>query len=251
MLRIVTLNLNYYVEKHGPWEARKNLIVEQLKKADPHIVALQAVAKDASRYNGQDQAFQLCEALDGFQSHYFQEAQTSPDGLVQGSAVISKFHIAAKSFQKLTLLPGKDDTNNRVLLKTTFNRPGGTFNLYNAHFSWVEEQAQLNVSEAMKYMAEDSNAASLLTGDLNTTPASNAFRPFQQIGMVDAWKQLYGDTNGFTFESDKPSIRIDYFWLSPSLAKELNKVEILSHPPQGDIRLSDHLGLMLELNIKI
>ncbi|MBT1702859.1 endonuclease/exonuclease/phosphatase family protein [Chryseosolibacter indicus] len=250
MLRIVTLNLNYYVDKHGPWETRKKLIIDQLQKTDPHIVAFQAVAKDAKLYDGKDQAFQICEELSGFQSHYFQEAQTTSEGLQQGSAIISKFHMLDKSFQNLSLLQGFDDTNKRALLKATFKRPNGTFNFYNAHFSWVHEQATKNVEEALQFMQKD-NAPSLLAGDLNTLSDSTAFVPFKQAGMIDAWQQANGDKEGFTFESDKPSIRIDYFWISSELAKELNKVEIISHPQNSNARLSDHLGLMLELNVKV
>jgi endonuclease/exonuclease/phosphatase family metal-dependent hydrolase len=229
---------------------RKKLIVEKLVDSNPHIIAFQAVARHPDMYNGKDQAFQICEQLNGFQSHYFEAAQTLSDGLAQGNAVISKFPITEKSFQMLTLTPALEDTNNRILLKTTFQRPGGKFNLYNAHFSWVHEQAERNVTDAMRIISADTTP-SILTGDLNTLSDSSAFQSFNNAGFIDAWQKLYGNENGFTFESDKPSIRIDYFWLAPTLIKDLNKVEVLSSPAESNVRFSDHLGLMLELNINV
>lgn len=245
MLRIITLNLNYYVEKHGPWENRKKLIINLLREKNPHIVAFQAVGKKSS---GVDQALEICKALEGFQSHFFSPSQ-EVDGVSQGMAVISKFPMQDKVVFPLSLLEGKDDNNKRILMKVTFERPDGKFDFYNGHFSWVEEQSALNVNEALSIMKTGNNHQ-LLAGDLNTPHDSSSFQPWIDAGLRDAWKHVNPKNEGFTFESDKPFTRIDYFWLSPPLLKELNKVEILS-ASDGNTRLSDHLGLLLELNIKL
>jgi endonuclease/exonuclease/phosphatase family metal-dependent hydrolase len=249
MLRVATLNLNYYIGKHGPWEVRKKLIRKELHEKNPDIIAFQAVANHPDLYNGKDQALQLCEELNGFQSHYFQEAQTSSDGLKQGSAVISKFPMLEKSIQKLSLKPGLDDQNHRIVIRTSFERPEGRLDVYNAHFSWVQEQAVTNVEETTRFI-EKGNSDALLAGDLNTPPGSTAFLPFQQAGFADAWQKLYHNKEGYTFESNNPSLRIDYFWVSPSLISKLNSVVMISPPPDSAARLSDHLGLMLGLNNK-
>lgn len=245
MLKVVTQNLNYYVTKHGPWEVRKKLILEILNEVDPDVVVLQAVARHPDLYEGKDQALQLCEGLNGFQSHYFKEAQTTADKVTQGSAVISKLPMEEKSFVMLSLKPGLDDTNKRVLVRTSFQKRNGKFDVYNAHFSWVGEQAATNMEEAVQLMKKGSTNA-VLAGDLNTPPGT-AFQPFLKAGYVDAWQKLHGAEGGYTFESDNPSIRIDYFWLSSSLADSVNGVSVL-YPPKGSgARLSDHHGLLLEL----
>ena len=248
MLRIATLNLNYYIEKHGLWDLRKNLIVEQLRNKTPHIIALQAVARHPDRYEGKDQALQLYEELSGFQSHYFQEAQTSADGTQQGNAVIAALPMIEKTFQKLTLKRGLDDTSHRIITRTSFKVKEGTFDLYNAHFSWVEEQSAVNVEEAVQLM-EKGNSMAVLAGDLNTAANSISFLPFQKKKFTDAWYIFQKDQPGYTFESDNPSIRIDYFWLSPALRDKLVNIEILAPPPNNSVRLSDHHGLLLELDI--
>lgn len=247
MQKIFTLNLNYYVGKHGPWEKRKEVIVRVVRDIDPDVILFQAVAKHPDLFDGKDQAQQLREQLSGFQSHYFQEAQTLPDGTHQGNAVIAKERISGRSHLALTLEPGRDDTHHRIVTRTTFKGAGGDVDIYNAHFSWVAEQALVNVRETVAFM-KNGNRRALLGGDLNTTGGSAAFQPFVQEGYVDAWEKLFGNKEGNTFESDRPSIRIDYFWLAPALMQGLKKVSVISPPSVGNVRLSDHLGLFLELS---
>jgi endonuclease/exonuclease/phosphatase family metal-dependent hydrolase len=248
MLRIATLNLNYYIEKHGPWPLRKKLIAEQLRSRDPHVIALQAVARHPDLYDGKDQALQLYEDLNGFQSHYFQEAQTSDDGTQQGNAVIATLPMIEKSFEKLTLKRRLDDTNHRIVTRTSFKSKEGSIDLYNAHFSWVEEQSIVNVEEAVQFM-ERGNSMAVLAGDLNTAADSIAFLPFEKKKFADAWHIYHKDQSGYTFESDNPSVRIDYFWLSPAISNKVKNIEILSSPLERPVRLSDHLGLLIELDI--
>lgn len=242
MLTIVTLNLNYYFDKHGSWEVRKKLISNVLSAKHPHIVVLQAVAKHVDLYDGKDQALQLCEELSGYDAHYFVEAQRAENGIAQGSAVISKLPMIESSFTALNRISGLDDPNHRVLLKTTFDAPGGKLDIYNGHFSWVPEQAMENVEEAVALMKKG-NAAALLAGDLNTPPESTAFQPLRDAGFVDAWRMLKGDEEGFTFEADRPTMRIDYFWASSALSSRLNSIDIIYPPVDSAARLSDHLGL--------
>ena len=248
MLRIATLNLNYYIEKHGPWELRKKLIVEQLRNINPHIIALQAVARHPDQYEGKDQALQLYEALTGYQSHYFQEAQTAADGTQQGNAVIAALPIIEKNYLKLTMKSGLDDTNHRIITRTSFKSKDETFDLYNAHFSWVEEQSTLNADEAVKFI-EKGHSMAVLAGDLNTTAESTSFLPFHKKKFTDAWYIAHKDEPGYTFESNNPSIRIDYFWLSPAIQGKLKSIGILAPPPDSPARLSDHQGLVLELDL--
>lgn len=248
MLTVVTLNLNYYFDKHGSWEVRKRLITGVLEVNKPDIAVLQAVAKHPELYDGKDQALQLCDALEGFHAHYFAEAQKQADGLSQGSAIISKLHMIEKSSIALNLTTGLDDPNHRVLLKTTFDTPAGKLDVYNGHFSWVHEQAVENVAQAAASL-QNGNRHALLAGDLNTTPDSTAFQPFLDAGFADAWKTLRGEEGGETFESDRPAVRIDYFWLSPALSPKLDRIDIIRPPADSGARLSDHLGLMIQLSV--
>jgi endonuclease/exonuclease/phosphatase family metal-dependent hydrolase len=250
MLRILTLDLNYYFDKHGAWPARKSLILEKINEINPHIIAFQSVGMHPDWEHGKDQAFQICEESYGFLAHYFQEAGRLENGLVQGSAVISKFPIAEKNYIMLTPLPDAGDNSERIILKTAFKRPLGNFDLFNANFSWVHEQAVQNAKEAATYFSSGQEL-SIVAGNLNTPPVSKAFLPFHKAGLIDAWQKLYGDKEGPTFETNNLFTRIDYFWLTQAVAKEINKIEIVAGPRHRGIGLSDHMGLLLELNIKV
>lgn len=247
MLRIISLNLNYYGDKHGSWNQRKKLIIDVLRKNAPDIVAFQAVAAQADLYGGLDQALQIANALDGFAAHYFQPAQTQAVGQVQGNAVISRLPIVEESHRELTLKEGLDDDSRRIVQRVVFNYQTRTLALYNAHFSWVEEQAMLNAREAVQFTKEGGDPASLLAGDLNTPPGGKPLNLLAASGYTDAWQALYSDQPGYTFESDIPSSRIDYFWASPTLVHDIKRMELLAAPPDAGVRLSDHLGIMLDL----
>lgn len=246
MLRIMTLNLNYTVEKHGKWEARRELIKEVIGNADPHIISFQAVAKEQGTM---DQASQLAELLPEYKHLFFQPAQKKENGREEGSAIISKIPFAEKNHIALTLLK-TEDPFSRVLLKAGFDLPKGRFYLFNGHFSWVGEQAERNISEALGYM-KTANGMAVLAGDLNTPPDSELFGPFQKAGWTDAWNELRNNEEGFTFESDKPFTRIDYFWANTEMEGRLKTIEVLHKEKNATTRLSDHKGLLLTLDIKI
>src|SRR5438105_116900 len=54
MLRVLSLNLNYRVAKHGEWALRRDLIVDAARRSDADVLALQAVerAGGMDRYLG-------------------------------------------------------------------------------------------------------------------------------------------------------------------------------------------------------
>lgn len=248
MLKIVTLNLNYFVEKHGLWPIRKKLIIQQLEETDPDVVFFQAVARHPDLYGGQDQARQISSGLSKYKYHTFDLAQSQPDGTHQGNAIISKFALSKTTCMKLNLLPDLSDTNKRLVQHAAITTAGKTFNLYNAHFSWVEVQAMQNAEQATQFITEQSPGFTILAGDLNTAPDSKVFEIFKTAGLTDAWQIIHADKAGYTFESDNPSSRIDYFWISTSLSNQLRNVQVIATSPD-EVRLSDHLGLMIELDI--
>jgi endonuclease/exonuclease/phosphatase family metal-dependent hydrolase len=244
--RILTLNLNYYVEKHGPWPERKELILNAVREARPDVVALQAVARYPAQAGGQSQVAQLAAALADYPHHHFQPAFVHDDGREEGNALLSKYPLGALDYLKLKLLPGLEDTSHRIVQYCRLSLPAGEVNLYNAHFSWVQEQSRENVLEALNY-TKTHTGPSVLVGDLNTPPESEVFTPMRQEGWEDAWEQLHPGEEGFTFESNRLFTRIDYAWVSAGLADQVSDVQIIRQERDGAIRLSDHLGLVVTL----
>lgn len=248
MLRIMTLNCNYTVDKYGSWRDRRRLIEGMLREANPDVVAFQAIQKHPENFGGEDQATQIAKSL-GYDYHFFAAAEDEPDGVRRGQALISRYHFEEPLVRKLSLKPGVEDPTRRLVLAMQISTGDGPVHIFNAHFSWVEAQARDNIAEAMEFINSFSGM-SLLVGDMNTQVQSGLFRPLTNNGWEDAWKILRGPEGGFTFEAHAPSIRIDYAWGNPRLIPYMQAVELFN-PMAADatLRISDHAALMVSLDL--
>jgi endonuclease/exonuclease/phosphatase family metal-dependent hydrolase len=248
MFRILTQNLNYYIDRHGAWDARRDMLVELLNRWQPDLAAFQAVRRDLSQYDGLDQAAQLARQA-GYAFTCFQPADSEIGGLEAGSALISRLPIQDVDFLRLTNIGGIEDTSRRVLLSGRVDSGAGSLHVFNAHFSWVAEQLQNNIDEALPFITAVQEPA-VLVGDLNAPAGQGLLYLFEEAGWVDAWKALHPAQPGFTFEAGRPSIRIDYAWLNPFLAARLQAVDLVADQtgPHGE-HVSDHYGLMVTLDL--
>lgn len=247
MIIVDTLNINYYVDKHGAWEMRKELICQALERTNADIIALQAVRAEPGVAKGKDQAAQFSRMLPVYQEVYFGPAERFQNGSVHGSAILSRLPITVRDSLPLNRQTGLEDTNQRAILYARFDLPGGPLHLFNAHFSWVREQAQENLEQALPFIDAVQGPA-LLVGDFNIPSDSDLLARLRESGWTDAWEKLHPGQDGFTFEADHPSMRIDYAWANADLAPRVQAIEIIRHDT-GKIRLSDHLGLKVDLDL--
>lgn len=236
-MKLLTLNIGFYGDKHGAWQERKPLILDALREHAPDVVALQAVALDPER--GEHQAAQLTA---GYPHVIFEPATVHPDGRQEGLAVLSRVPISEVRTLKLSLTPGCEDQTSRVLLHVKLDAPSGPLRLFNAHFSWVEAQGQDNVAEALPFLAAQ-NGPAVLVGDFNMTPDAAALDGLRAAGWRDAWAEKRPGEDGFTFvEKVEPSIRIDYAWTRDV---RVNSVQVVLQDAQNGVRASDHAGLLV------
>jgi endonuclease/exonuclease/phosphatase family metal-dependent hydrolase len=249
MLKVLTLNLNYYIEKHGAWADRQNLIVAAIEEAAPDILAFQAVRKDPNIAAGDDQAAQIASRLNHYPYLHFQPAIIYPDLSAEGSAVLSKYPFSGIVCRELTRRAGTDDPTHRVVLHAQFDFPTGSFHLFNAHFSWVAEQAQDNLKEALSFL-ESFQGQRMLVGDLNAAPDSVVIKRFEEAGWIDAWAVLHPKEDGYTFESNNLSQRIDYVWVEDNLIERLESIRTIADSEDlRGARPSDHVGLLVDLDL--
>lgn len=243
MLAIMTLNINSYGAKHGAWSARRKLICEAIRNAGAGVIALQAVGKDPALYDGLDQAAQLAELLQEYRYQIFHSVMRYDDGREEGLAFLSRFAILGADERRLSLRSGLEDTNRRMVLAARIAAPEGNLQLFNAHFSWVEEQTVDNVRETLDYLSTF-NEPLMLVGDMNATADSRPMQMLAEAGWHDAWAELHPDEPGDTFESNAPAKRIDYAWLNDLLRPRLKTAHVVADAQdvQG-ARPSDHLGL--------
>lgn len=250
MLKVMTLNVGGYSDKHGAWGVRRGLIHSALTAAQPDVAAFQAVTCDERQAGGVDQAAQLVagEAGQAYHHVYFQPAAAS-EGQESGVAFISQIPFGARDSLRLSLRPGLEDANRRVMATVRLDLPSGPLHLFNAHFSWVKEQLEDNINEALPWITAV-QAPALLVGDLNAPAREGLLYLLSEAGWVDAWQALRGDQPGHTFEAGQPTIRIDYAWANPFLVQHLRSIDIVADQPgpSGEY-VSDHYGLLVGLDL--
>ncbi len=247
MLKIMTLNLNAYGTKVGPWQARLPLIQDVIEQNQPDILVFQAVRQEAGVAHGADQAQQIASLMPKYRYTCFQPAWVHEDGSADGLALLSRFPFAGLDHRRLTFLEGTDDPTHRIVLHAQFDFDSRPFHLFNGYFSWVGEQAEINLNETLDYLNEFDGRRALL-GDFNQPSNSEVIRRFQQSGWVDAWVRLNPADEGNTYDSRNPSSRIDYIWVDPSLEGDLRSIRVIANVQGANgVRPSDHLGLLVAM----
>ena len=243
MFKLMTLNINYYGAKFGPWNARKELIASAIDELQPDLVVLQAVRRDSQLEAGRDQARQIADLLADYSSVHFAPSAHYDDGREEGGAVLARSTIESAEIHPLTYEPNPEDFNERALLVARARVDGDPMAVVNAHFSWVPAINRRNVDEALALL-ERLDAPAILAGDLNAPPDSAGMRRLREGGWIDAWDALRGGDAGYTFEADAPQQRIDYIWLHPQLAPRLRAIDVVAGRGNNGTRLSDHNGLI-------
>jgi endonuclease/exonuclease/phosphatase family metal-dependent hydrolase len=221
-----------------------------VEQHEADVVALQAVQKNPAG-DTPDQATQLATLLPTIAQAIFEPAMRLPNGVLQGSGFLSRSSMSIAERVEMSVRPGLDDVDHRVLLHGIVELPAGPLHVWNVHFSWVAEQCLDNVQETLAALGGVPERTVLL-GDMNATPDSDAVRRLADAGWIDAWKHLRPDDPGFTFETDEPSARLDYIWVGADLVPALRKIDLVECPQdESGTALSDHLGVILQLAIDI
>lgn len=203
-MKVMTLNLNWYEDTHGPWPIRRELIAQVIRERRADVIALQAVRKDPNVENGVDQASQLADALPEYKHVVFVPAAEHGTGRQDGSAWLSCLPLERLEHQCLPLGPqsgkGLQDPAQRLVLYARI----GTVSVFNCRFSWVYAQAVANIESALPFLRRVPGPHRLV-GDFNTTPDTDLIRRLSAEGFHDVWAHLHPHEPGYTFESHAPA----------------------------------------------
>ncbi|MBX3240442.1 MAG: hypothetical protein KIT80_01650 [Chitinophagaceae bacterium] len=138
---------------------------------------------------------------------------------------------------------------------------GKAITVHSAHlwpFRKEENDTRLRLAEikemtaSIQYDLANGSDSVLLQGDLNHTPDMPEYNSLQQAGLVDTFiKNVSGD--GYTFDSIKPTRRIDYIYAAGTLSKQIKQhmslfegsFRLNNEDPKG-FALSDHLPVLVD-----
>jgi endonuclease/exonuclease/phosphatase family metal-dependent hydrolase len=192
-----------------------------------------------------------------------------------GNALLSRWPVHASAAHHLTPVDGKEQ---RGLLEARIALPTGRpFTAYVTHLDHTDEDARLIQLRALRtWTVRDRNRPHLIMGDFNSiSPWDFATRPdalsdlanypkgqnvantekggpkvvaqLEKAGYVDAYARFGSPGGSSSLRVKHPPVRIDYIFLSESLAPALTSCQIWQEPTGKEA--SDHRPLLAEFDL--
>lgn len=203
-------------------------IAEVIRESHARVVCLQEVhtLRKVSQFT--DQPIELARLLNmrvAFQVNYREGA----GGL--GNAILTTLEV---EHTRSHILTSKGE--QRGFLEVGLRAPEGAFTVFATHLGLNEEERLTQVKEISAVMNTVKNPK-VICGDLNAEPNSECVS-----FLIDTCRLADADAAGeLTFDSNKPTVRIDYVLPDPALKVMGTKI-MRSHA-------SDHLPLIADLSM--
>jgi endonuclease/exonuclease/phosphatase family metal-dependent hydrolase len=244
-LRVATLNME---QDHKRWDARRDLIVEQLGEIDPDLFAMNEVClpKQSARWIQQ-------AMLERYGRRYALVQQTRVNGLssIEGEALLTRLPI---------IETGNLDFRTRDIVALFARLQAGeqVLDMYVTHLFMSRGDESLRVYQAhqlLEWIGTRSDAhARIVCGDFNASldkPSamlmSTKFRPTQTAPT--AFTPLADDAGNVSHPTWPRMDRcIDYIWIDGPLRVAASSVCFdRSHPSDQTLYPSDHAGVRADL----
>jgi endonuclease/exonuclease/phosphatase family metal-dependent hydrolase len=251
LLRVMTYNIHWGgLGKDGVRDLDR--IADVINAANPDIVALQEVDKNAPRSGNVDQMSVLAQ-LTGMQS-YFGKASNSGDGAVgNGVLVRSGIDIVSTITHRL---PNPDDaTPNRSVVEMNLSTDGASntteFKFFATHLFHNSSAGRIASAHFINDLVSSSTVPSILAGDMNFNPGSTAFNV-----TATEWTDLTNINNSgknrdnqidYIFYRTEP--RWDVVTRSQFIVNPLTNVASDHHPLLGVLELPDDPDVALIWNV--
>jgi endonuclease/exonuclease/phosphatase family metal-dependent hydrolase len=259
VLRVLTLNI---WNLSGDWRARRQAIVQVLRRWEPDVVCLQEVV-ESERGN---QAGWLASQLGGWSVAYAGEPADAPAKV--GNAVVSRWPVTSSASARLPFEPD-DQEVQRVVVHA---RTGGV-DVFSTHLAWQLHDAALRerqVQALMQFVDEHTDAAAaigpVVAGDFNAEPDSTAVRYLtglaslegRSVYLQDAWRLAGDGSPGLTWSNrnphalldHEPDRRIDYVFSGfdgPNGGGKPVDCKVVADEPADGVWPSDHFGVLAVL----
>jgi endonuclease/exonuclease/phosphatase family metal-dependent hydrolase len=212
------------------------VIAQVIIDAQPDFVALQEVDFKTNRAKKYDLVTEL--GWRSKMSPLFARAMPYDDG-EYGEGVLSKYSFIMTRNVPLPYSPGNEP---RAALEITTVLPSGdTISFIGTHLDHLQDETD-KVAQAKKInqVFSQNTYPTILAGDLNDVPGSNAIDILEEF-----WMASYDKANPKpTFPSNNPIKKIDYVMYYPN-----NKWRVLSTEVIQDSIASDHCAYLVTLEL--
>ena len=237
------LVLNIHAGKDAAGNPNLGAVAELIDSSDADVVLLQEVDRGTNRSGNVDQLQVLSDAT-GFDSVFGRSLEY--DGGQYGIAALSRNRFYFNRTVPLRVLPAQTRAGGslepRVALLVVTPTKLGSMQLVNTHLDASREESyrQQEVGPLLNIVRGRLSETTpvLLGGDMNAEPGSEVHKQILAAGLRDAWIEC-GQGDGFTFPADNPAKRIDYLFLTGSLACTSARVI--------ETKISDHRPLLVNV----
>ena len=262
-MRILSLNIANY-DDHSGWEKRRLKICELFTKTQPELISLQEVRFNPqqntcleSYQNSAEELLALLHSQNKFLEYriitmptmYYPTKYSYPspkDKVIwEGKSLITNQKILEYGNFLLTKPTASQDMNKRSIFWCRLKLDNSEFVLGNLHWGLDEAARIHNASQTAQFADRFPNIPLILAGDYNTDPETLSQQQLIKANLSDLWLKAAVQNPGYTFPASNPTRRIDQVWGNQMAVQCLKSMSI---PEFYD--MSDHLALLLELEIK-
>ncbi len=244
-ISLVTFNL--YHDKAN-WPKRLPLILAELRRLNPDVIALQEVI---GHENLRNQAQTLADAL-GYEYAF---SSVDPENKPQryGNAILTRRPIVAEHWTRLQPF---DDSRTALHLRIAIG--DRVLNVYTTHLHWTEGGGairQRQVADLMRFIADTADGApSLVAGDFNAIAAAPELTALT-ANFQDAYGKLHPDeaadpkANSTLNLSYYPPKRIDHVFLQKNALAPKAATIVLNRADDEGTWPSDHYGMHIRFKL--
>lgn len=238
ILKVATLNL--YHDKDD-WPRRRVQIVEEFKREQPDVIALQEVIQREDVIN---QAEWLATQL-GYAWHF---VSTEPAGqpMRYGNAILTRHPVLLRGEQRLRPL---DDSRTAGLLRIDLQ--GRALNVYVTHLHWTDHGHAIRtqqVADLVRYIGTSSEGIpSIVAGDFNSTADSAELAALRE-NFVDTYGSQHPNadpvsSSTLNLEYFAPK-RIDHIFYQRGKFTTVSSQIVFNRADTDGIWASDHFGML-------
>jgi endonuclease/exonuclease/phosphatase family metal-dependent hydrolase len=249
-LKVISFNIHGMAPGSDP-STRLAHIIQNLEQLDPDIVGLQEINETPGAGGVDNQGLIITDSLTHHfgRAYYYYNSATHlawDNTFLESIGIISKYPILQSGFSNLAMADFP-----RKVVWSSIDAPAGTVHFFNTHLSTAVDVVQ--VQQILEYISAreqaDPGVASILTGDFNDTPESEAVRLLTGNESDTTFADTYHEANpslpGYTVPAGSASSRIDYVFSRRSGALVIKESEVVFNTPFAPGQYcSDHYGVM-------